>query len=356
MTDGERRDAARRVRALVDGAARIADATSALGRRARRELVAATGLSPENVELALAECLETRVTDAELTEFCAGVRAAPAAHVLLSANVFVAAHRAVALALAASSRVKVRPSRREPVFARLLAEAAPGLFELVTELAPEPNDAVFAYGADETLGRVRASLPPGVAFHAHGSGIGVAVVDAPNATRAAARALSLDVVPFEQRGCLSPRAVLFAGSRDDARAFATLVAAELSALAVTVPLGALTPHEAADQTRFRDALAYAGSVVSAGPGWVATSDSGALVVAPTGRNLAVTVTSDPAAVLAPHAASIAAFGVAAHPELAARLVAALPRARASGLGAMQRPRFDGPVDRRSWNGASTEPA
>jgi hypothetical protein len=335
------------VRALVAGARRIADATTELGRRARAELVPATGLSAEGVELALGECLEARVTEAEIEAFCAGAPAAPAAHVLLSANVFVAAHRAIALALTASARVLVRPSRREPAFARLLAEAAPGLFEIVEMLSPELGDAVFAYGTDETLDAVRASLAPGVRFYAHGSGIGVAVVDAPHATRETARALALDVVPFDQRGCLSPRALVFSGSDAEARAFAELVAHELSALADKIPLGALDPDEAADVTRFREATTYAGSAVAAGPGWIAVGDRDALAVAPVGRNLAVVPCDDPEPLLAARASAIAALGLSAAPGLARRLCRALPLARSSALGRMQRPPFDGPVDRRA---------
>ena len=344
---GSEREAERRVRALVDGAARLADGTSELGRRARRELVASTGLSPEGVELALAECLETRVTDAEIAELCARAVPVPASHVLLSANVFVAAHRGIALALAASERVRVRTSRREPAFARLLAEAAPGLFEVVTELAPAPGDAVWAYGSDATLHAVRATLPSGVTFHAHGTGMGVAVIDAAHAARDTARALALDVVPFDQRGCLSPRAVAFVGSSDEAHAFGTLVAAELASLAERVPLGALDPDEAADVTRFRDALTVAGTVRGAGPGWVATTPGGRLVVAPVGRNLAITPCDEPVALLAPLAQGLAALGLAASEELEMRVPGAFSGARVSPLGRMQRPAFDGPVDRRS---------
>jgi hypothetical protein len=347
VSDGERSEAVRRVRALIEGARRIADASNELGRRARAELGVATGLSPEGVELALVECLETNVTDAELAGFCAGVEPARRAHVLLSANVFVAAHRAVALGLAGSASVQVRPSRREPVFARLLAEAAPRLFDVVTELAPEPGDAVFAYGADETLETVRTTLPPGISFHAHGSGFGVAVVDASHATRETARALALDVAPFDQRGCLSPRMLIFVGSDAEACVFAELVAAELATLAERVPLGTLDPDEAADVARFRDAVTYAGRALSAGPGWVAVVAPEALVAAPVGRNLALVPSNAPERLLAPHASSIAALGYATSALLVERVSEALPFARSSALGRMQRPPFDGPVDRRT---------
>ena len=338
--------AAERVRALVAGARRLADGADELGRRARHELPRATGLSNEGVELALVECLETEPSDAELEALLSAVRPAPAAHVLLSANVFVATHRAAALALAASARVRVRPSRREPVFARLLAEAAPGLFEIVPELAPEPGDAVYAYGSDETLEAVRASLPSGVAFHAHGAGIGVAVVDSPHATSETARALARDVVPFDQRGCLSPRALVFVGTDAEAGAFAGLVARELATLAVDVPLGTLDPEENADVDRFRDTVTYAGETFAAGPGWLGVSARDAFGVAPIGRNLLVVPTSDPVRLLAPATRLIAALGFATDSTLESELARALPFARRGALGRMQRPPFDGPVDRR----------
>lgn len=347
MSPGDRSEAAERVRLLVAGARRIADPSSELGRRARAELVRSTGLSPEGVELALTECLETWVTDAEISAFVQILKT-PAAHVSLSANVFVAAHRAVALALASSERVRVRPSRREPAFARLLAEAAPGLFEVVEALSPEPGDAVFAYGTDEALAAVRASLPPDIVFHAHGPGIGVAVVDAEHASRASARALAADIAPFDQRGCLSPRALVFAGTDIEARGYAELVAEELALIAEKIPLGTLAPDEAADVTRFRDTLAYAGAAILAGPGWVGMGARDALAVAPVGRNLCVVPSSDPRETLVSHAASIAALGLAVSPELERRLRTELPLARRSDLGFMQRPPFDGPVDRRTY--------
>jgi hypothetical protein len=343
----DRAGARTRVRALIDAASRIADPAGTLGRRARDELPGATGLSPAGVELALTECLETHVTDADLAVFCAAVTPARAAHVLLSANVFVAAHRAIALALAASARVSVRPSRRDPAFARLLAEASAGLFHIVPELAPSPGDTVFAFGTDKTLATVRSTLPPTVTFHSHGSGIGVAILDPAHATRETARALALDVVPFDQRGCLSPRAALFLGPDSEARAFAALVASELEALAKTIPLGGITPAESADITLFRDTLTYSGTLFPAGPSFVATAPRNEIVFAPIGRNLTITPCEDPALLLRPHASIIAALGLATSVANSALLQATFPGARTSPLGRMQRPSFDGPVDKRS---------
>jgi len=144
-----------RVARLVAVARRIADPADPLGQRARALLPASTGLSLQGVELGLTRCLEIAPTDLELRSLCEGTPSAPRAHVLLSANVFVAAHRAIALALAASARVEVRPSRREPEMVRLLQAGDPGLFRVVDDLSAAPGDHVWAYGTDRTLAALR---------------------------------------------------------------------------------------------------------------------------------------------------------------------------------------------------------
>lgn len=337
--------AALRLQALLEGARVLSDPTSALGRELRRELPSSTRLSPQGVELALAECLELAPSSAELGALEAAVTPARRSHVLLSSTVFVAAHRALALALASSDQVLVRPSRRDPVFVRALERATQGrLFVVVDELRPEAGDELWAYGSDATLAEIRRSLPAGVRFHAHGSGIGVAVVDAAHVHRDTALALARDIAPFDQRGCLSPRLALVRGSARDALELARLVAAALSELELRIPLGELDADERADVLRYRDTLAYSGQLEAAGRGWVGTASAPA--IAPVGRNLHVTATPAPHNLLAPLARGVAALGISGPPELAARLAAALPAARASGLGSMQRPALDGPVDRR----------
>ncbi len=341
-----RAEARRRVERLVEAARLIATPGSGLGQRARRELPETTGLSAQGVELALTECLESEPTEQELDELVGAAAPARRAHVLLPANVFVAAHRAIALALAASPEVFVRPSRREPCFARLLAEGAPGLFQIVDNLKPEPGDTLHAYGTEQTLESVRRELVLGVHLEAHGPGHGVAVVEQERATLGAARAIARDIVPFDQRGCLSPRVALFVGTVDAARTFAQAVAGALAELEARVPLGRLDAEERAEIARFRDTFAYAGELFPAGSGWVAIGPERAPRVAPDGRNLLILPSADPVRTLAGSAPEVTALGLAAGQKHEASLAATLPRARYSALGAMQRPRFDGPADRR----------
>ncbi len=340
-------DGVERVRALVAAAARVADRTSELGRRARRMLVESTGLSAENVAWALEEALETAPSAAEVAALCRSVPAARAVHVVLPANVFVAAHRAIALALAASARVFVRPSRREPVFAALLAEAAPGLFELAHELAPEPGDHVWAYGGDRSLDAVRASLPDGTVLHAQGPGYGLALVDGAAADERAATALARDVAPFDQRGCLSPRVAVVLGSPDDARRFAALAAEALAVREREVPLGRLEAIEAAEIRRFRDAATYAGALLPAGSGGVLMTDGVKLGVAPVGRHLTISAAPNLEVALGEVTVElVTAVGIAGPDALLRDAATALPSARVSKLGRMQCPPFDGAADRR----------
>jgi hypothetical protein len=336
-----------RVRALVAAARRLADPTDVLGREARLSLPAVTRLSAQGVELALEHCLEIAPEPAELEALCASVTPAPAAHVLLSANVFVAAHRAIALALAASERVFVRPSRREPQMAELLARAAPGLFELASELSPGAGDHVFAYGRDETLRSLRAALDPGVVLHAHGAGFALAIVEPGVDVELIAERLALDIALFDQRGCLSPRALVVAGG--EARPYAQALAEALGTLERRVPRGELFDEELAAIASYRDTMIYGAELLPAGAGFVGLEEGAErLAIAPVGRNCHVVSSVDPLALVGAQARHLTCIGFAGSSQLGERIAAALPRARRAAIGKLQSPPFDGPVDRRGF--------
>jgi Acyl-CoA reductase (LuxC) len=338
-----------RVFRIVQAARRIADPTDPLGREARDVLPGSTGLSPAGVALALERCLETDPTREEIASLVASVHEAPRAHVLLSANVFVAAHRAIALGLAASSEVFVRPSRREPEMVRLLARGAPELFRVVPELEPSLGDHAFVYGSDETIARVRQDFGPDVTVHAHGSGIGVVVVAADDTSdvSGAVEGIAEDVVLFDQRGCLSPRVVLVVGGEAGARVLANELARALDHAEQRVPRGRLDADEAASASRYRDTMRYGGVILPAGAGLVGLDiTGGAVVVPPVGRHVHMMLTTDlerSAALLGGIVVTVATLGL---PTLEARALSCFPGARRSLIGRMQRPPFDGPVDRR----------
>ena len=314
-----------RVRAVIEAARAIVREPDLVP-----ALVASTGLSREGVELALARHLELAPTDAELVQLLARTRETPAVTVILSANVFVGALRAIALACAASSRVRVRPSRRDPLFATRLCAALPDV-DLAPALVVEDvgEGELHVYGRDETIAdvRTRARVP----VRGHGAGMGIAWVTTPEE---AAR-LADDVVAFDQRGCLSPRVVFVQG---DARACVQALHEALGSS--PVPRGALLADERAEAERWRATMTYAGEVYAGPEHAVAV---GPLVVPPPGRHVQlVPVASheEAAALLAPLRRFVTTFGTDDDDRLAP------PCARIAHLGEMQRPPLDGPVDLR----------
>lgn len=317
-------------------------------------LLGSTGLSRKGVEWALDHCLELDASDAELAQLLARTPRAARAHVLLSANVFVAAYRALAVALCVAPSVAVRPSRREPVLAEALCAAAPGLFECVSELRPEQGDHVFAYGGDVTLEELRAGLPEGVILHAHGSGFGVAVVDlheglAPALEQELARGIARDAACFEQRGCLSPRFVLALGPSGRAERFAQQLADALVEIERDLPAGRLEHAELHEAAWYREHAACFGRVHPAGSGAVSWREGGEppapLDVPPPGRHLEVSHAPDLGAALAGLAPWITSAGCSSA-ALERQLRDLLPRARVTRIGRMQRPPLDGPADLR----------
>jgi len=338
-----------RLEPLFESARSLLDPSSERGRHARERLVASSGLSPAGVDFALQRCLEIAPSEPEISALIRSTPTAQVAHVLLSANVFVAAHRAIAIGLAASAEVRVRASRREPEMAELLLAGAPGAFRLVRELSPSAGDRLWAYGSDETMADVATTLPSGVALHAHGSGFGVAILDGmPDESDLGTLlgGLAEDVALFDQRGCLSPRVLLVNAEPAAVSALARALARELEQLARRVPRGQLTTQELSEQAKYRDTAIFMGEVFEAGPGFVSLGEQGRWLLPPTGRNMHVVATPDPLAMLAPYRPLLTSCAFAGEPAQRQALSRALPGARVCRFGEMQRPPFDGPVDLR----------
>jgi len=345
-----------RLEPLFASARSLLAADSERGRHARERLVASSGLSAQGVDFALLRCLEAAPDEAEIAALIRATPSAQIAHVLLSANVFVAAHRAIAIALSASDQVRVRASRREPEMAELLLAGAPGSFQLVDELSPRAGDRLWAYGSDETMDEVAVTLPPGVAFHPHGSGFGVAVLDGTHgdaALSAMLRSLAEDIALFDQRGCLSPRVVVLqaepALGEGLARELARELARALAELEQRVPRGQLTVQELTEIAKYRDAAYFTGEVLEAGLGFVSVADtahSNGWLLPPTGRNIHVLTSPNALSTLDRHRPLLTSCAFAGEPALREALRRALPGARLCRFGEMQRPPFDGPVDRR----------
>ena len=341
-----------RVLSLLRAAARLAYPEDPLGREARDMLPGLTGLSREGVELGFRAHWEAHASEAEVASLVASVEPAPRVHVILSANVFVGALRAMALALAASPEVYVRPSRREPLVATLLARALDEAggdtrVHIVDTIAPQSGDEVHVYGRDETIREVKKNVSPDVHVRGHGTGFGVAVLEKEADPIEAAKALAWDVVPFDQRGCLSPRIVL--AKPEVAEVFARALADALRALDAQVPRGTVFEEERTAAATWMSTMAMAGDI-HAGP-WGAIGldvSSRSLLLPPTGRHVHVTAVRDAehlSRLLTPLARFVTTLGGGEGPltEAARRLV---PGARVASFGRMQRPPLDGPVDRR----------
>lgn len=346
--------------ALKRAAEELANPKSHFGRIAREQLPGPTGLSPEGVDYALRNCLEHDVARGTLSSLTRTAPRARRAHVLLSSNVFTATFRAILLALCQSEKVSVRPSRREPLMARLLHEASAGAFEIVDELKPEPGDHYWAYGSDETLSRLQRKLPSGVEFHGHGYGLGLAIFREAAGVRAvdierAARALSFDVCAFDQRGCLSPRILLIDGSRAFAESVSDALVTELDRREVELPRGKLTEEEEADARWHSDTLRFVGSFAPAGKGMVFLDpETNRMILPPVGRYLSVTVAEDVIPLVKRLGDRITTIGFFEAGHLPGLLRNVIGERRFVDVGQMQKPAVDGPVDlRKGWRSVTT---
>lgn len=318
-------------------------------------IVESTGLSTEGVELALAKHVELDATDAELAALVSSAGDASRVAVVLSANVFVGALRAVALARAASEDVVVRPSRRDPAFARALIRAAIDLgdehlrIDEALDVASVTSGEIHVYGRDDTIADVRTKAREGVSVRAHGSGMGVALVTAGADLARAARGLAEDVVVFDQRGCLSPRIALVLGGESRAAELASALDAELDRLGASIPRGAVPADERAASGRYVATMTYACRVLVGADHAIGIAPASApLVLPPPYRHVhvaACTSVDDAEKMLTPFARAVVSLG-SDDLDAARMLARACPWARLSPLGAMQRPPLDGPVDRR----------
>jgi hypothetical protein len=309
-----------------------------------------TGLPLEGVEVGFAS-LERDASDADLSALVAAAGDCDRAHVILSANVFVAPLRALAIARAGADYVTVRPSPRDPVLASVLVDAAQDRSIVVVrerDVASVQADQIHVYGREHTIAAVRARARDGVIVRGHGPGMGVALVTPKIGADSAAAAIAEDVVPFDQRGCLSPRLVLVEGSEENARSFVRALDEHLRRWGRQVPRGALSEDERADALRWREAMAFAGQLWRGDHHAVALVPAGApLAIPPAGRHVCV-VPQPTLGAMAEYLAPVAPWVVAVGADDPARAAPIAPsHARLSLLGRMQRPALDGPVDRRA---------
>ncbi len=316
-------------------------------------IVESTGLSTEGVELALTRHLELDAADEDLAKLVARAGDVSRVAVVLSANVFVGALRALAVARAASDDVVVRPSRRDPAFARALVDAATLAGDTHIRIDDELDVAtledgeVHVYGRDETIADFRAKASARVRVRGHGSGMGVVWISPSADLAAAARGLADDIVVFDQRGCLSPRVALVHGDEARASELADALHAELDRLDAAVPRGAVPADERAAAGRYVATMTYACRALVGNQHAIGVAPPGAPVVLPPPyRHLHVAACAsreEAAKLLEPLAKAVVIVG---SDDAEAARGFAPTWARIAAIGAMQRPPLDGPVDWR----------
>jgi hypothetical protein len=148
-------------------------------------------------------------------------------HHVCAGNLAISAMTSLAHGLVLGSRNTVQlPGAREDGATRreitAFVRGLPGrLRSLVTllpgrdEAALASADVVIAFGNDATMAALRAKLRGGQRFVAHGHAVSLLWLGAPNRLRAReARACAVDVLTYDQLGCLSPQAIYVAPGAD----------------------------------------------------------------------------------------------------------------------------------------------
>ncbi len=303
----------------------------------------------------------------------AGLRGPERIAMVLPSNVETVIVRPLVWALLARAAITVRVSSRRPgVAARLASILAEEGSTLARAIALAPSDRadaaalrdlvehaerVHVWGSDETM-RVYRALA-GEKLVPHGSGLSLALLsrDA-RPTEASFDALALDVARYDQRGCLSPQALLVEeGGAISAEEAARALDTALTRVERVLPRGALTPEERSAERRFRDTAHALAALVLEGEAHAVSIERGELRGSPGLRNVVVhpvgaAAIEDLSARLGGHLKSVGVFDDADLARVSARL--ARPTAHVVPLGAMQTPSLLAPTEARSpWCGLAT---
>jgi hypothetical protein len=147
-------------------------------------------------------------------------RAPRVIHHVCAGNLAISAITSIAHGLLLGSRNTVQlPGPREDdaarreitAFVRGLPMALRNLIELLPArdaAAFENADVVIAFGNDATMAALRAQVRGGQRFIAHGHAVSLLWLNEPEAlTPRQARACAIDVLTYDQLGCLSPQAI-----------------------------------------------------------------------------------------------------------------------------------------------------
>jgi hypothetical protein len=148
-------------------------------------------------------------------------------HHICAGNLAISAITSIAHGLILGSRNTVKlPGPREDdatrreiaAFVRGLPKALRALVELQIgrdDAALRAAEVVVAFGSDATMAAVRAQMRGGQRFSAHGHAVSLLWLDEPaTLTARQARACAIDVLTYDQLGCLSPQAIYFSPGGD----------------------------------------------------------------------------------------------------------------------------------------------
>jgi len=357
-----------RAQAIETACLRLLAAEHDEGRELRRALLRSTGLTAPGIEHGLQSTLRVFTREALLAlhaEHGPG-RSPGLAAVVLAGNVFSAAARPLLLPLLHGWPVLLKAASADDAFPRALQRALTqvdrelGAACAVVTFGREDSalrDALIdgvellsVYGDDETVAAFAAIRSAGTRLIAHGHGLGLAFVAASALAsearvQATVQAVARDVAAYDQRGCLSPHAVLVQrGAACDARGFALRLAAALEALTAGWPRGGLPAEAAAAQVQWRGVAAVRGELHAHAGGAVSYAGEAALRVSPGYRNVAVYECADVAALrarIAPLVLQLKALGVAGDAERES-LAGCAPYVCAAG--AMQEPPLPARLD------------
>jgi hypothetical protein len=149
-------------------------------------------------------------------------RAPKRIHHICAGNLAVSAFTSIAhgLILGAHNLIKLPSPREDSAARREILDFINGLPAPLRQRVETQNqlddkslqraDAVIAFGSDETMQNIRAKLRPGQKFLAHGHAVSFLWLALPNElSPRAARACAIDVLTYDQLGCLSPQAIYF---------------------------------------------------------------------------------------------------------------------------------------------------
>ncbi|NLE47179.1 MAG: hypothetical protein GX614_02130 [Sandaracinaceae bacterium] len=338
------------------------------------ELEASSGLKKANLLRGLSDALESMSLERFIEILERAERSAPPGtrpsplglHLsILPSNVFTAPLRALILPLLFGNPVIAKASSRGDRLAHLFADA---LTETFAEAEPALRDALFvltfssqerdllerllvqaksvaAYGTDQTVRAIRELLPAQTRYQAHGSGLGLALMDGP-ADEATLARFAEDIIAFDQRGCLSPHALFTLG---DARQAAEALERALSAASFRRPRGALPLELASAQLQWRAVGEARGELIEGHDFAITIEPAGPPRISPGYRNIAIIPLESKTEFLriaASFGQRLKALGIES--EECASLIDELPllvSPRISRFGEMQRPAIDEP-----WEG------